>query len=122
MSEAVTKPLASHLLPRTCPLLQVGVQHFVFSSLEDPRPVVKGTLPELHPGRIVPHFEAKAEIVVRCLCCRPLLNISLLYGPYTWQHSSLGAALGCFDIVERPPWLAASLNLFVSVHGHGRSL
>ena len=47
---------------------QAGVGHVVFSSLEDPRQhVPKGALPELasEPGRLVSHFETKAETEVR---------------------------------------------------------
>lgn len=43
---------------------EAGVRHVVFSSLEDPREhVPKGALPELasEPGRLVSHFETKAE-------------------------------------------------------------
>ena len=43
------------------------MRHVVFSSLEDPRKhVPKGALPELasEPGRLVSHFETKAEIEV----------------------------------------------------------
>lgn len=45
--------------------LQAGVQHTVFSSLEDVRHFVpKGDIPEVAPGRIVPFFESKEEIEV----------------------------------------------------------
>ncbi|DBA66689.1 hypothetical protein WJX79_009438 [Trebouxia sp. C0005] len=43
---------------------QAAVKHLVWSSLEDPRPVAKGVLPEVQPGRIVPHFESKSEVEV----------------------------------------------------------
>lgn len=45
--------------------VQAAVNHLVWSSLEDPRPVIKGALPEVAPGRIIPHWESKAEITVR---------------------------------------------------------
>ena len=44
------------------------MRHVVFSSLEDPRKhVAQGALPELagEPGRLVSHFETKAETEVR---------------------------------------------------------
>ncbi|KAK9840690.1 hypothetical protein WJX84_008639 [Apatococcus fuscideae] len=41
---------------------QASVKHLVWSGLEDPRPVAHGALPETQPGRIIPHFESKAEI------------------------------------------------------------
>ncbi len=43
------------------------MQHFVFSALEDTHAALEGKVPEVTPGRIVPHFESKAEITVRGL-------------------------------------------------------
>lgn len=39
-----------------------GVKHFVFSTLEDTRPIVEGILDTITGPYTVPHFDAKAEI------------------------------------------------------------
>lgn len=43
---------------------QAGVKHIVWSTLEDPRPLLKDSVPDLpgHPGRKVAHLETKAEL------------------------------------------------------------
>lgn len=41
------------------------MQHLIFSALEDVRRFIpKGDLPDVEPGRIIPHFESKGEIEV----------------------------------------------------------
>ena len=65
---------ASAELAKSGSCVQAGVRHVVFSSLEDPRKhVPKGALPELasEPGRLVSHFETKAETEVRRRSARP---------------------------------------------------
>jgi taspase (threonine aspartase 1) len=44
--------------------MEAGVKHLVWSSLEDPRKLegVADKLKEVAPGRLVPHFESKAEV------------------------------------------------------------
>ena len=46
--------------------VQAGVKHVVWSTLEDPRPFIDPSVPELtrEPGRKVSHFETKEEIQV----------------------------------------------------------
>lgn len=41
---------------------QASVKHLVWSALEDPRPIIKGALPESAPGRVLSHFESKSDI------------------------------------------------------------
>ena len=40
------------------------MKHLIWSALEDPRKDVMHLLPQLGAGRVVPHFESKAEIAV----------------------------------------------------------
>lgn len=44
--------------------VQASVKHLVWSALEDPRPIIKGALPESAPGRVLSHFESKSDITV----------------------------------------------------------
>lgn len=49
--------------------LQAGIQHFVWSGLEEVRdvPGLKDQLKEVGSGHYVPHFESKAAVTVRAL-------------------------------------------------------
>ena len=46
--------------------MQAGLKHVVWSTLEDPRPFIDASIPDLknEPGRKVTHFETKEEIQV----------------------------------------------------------
>lgn len=79
--------IARHLGAMRTP--QAGIQHLVWSGLEDPRTKegVSAKLKEVAPGSLVPHFESKAAVTVRIsmtadvlaeacsdglsACCRP---------------------------------------------------
>ena len=46
--------------------MQAGLKHVVFSTMEDPRPFIDPSIPDLshEPGRKVAHLEVKEEVQV----------------------------------------------------------
>lgn len=59
--------------------VQASVKHLVWSALEDPRPIIKGALPESAPGRVLSHFESKSDITVSIFSFSALMLSCLVF-------------------------------------------